>query len=112
MSFPLRWTVQRLPYLAGATDSHGNPVDSWGDPVDVKVYGWGAPTTDEPPLAGHDRVVVDLLVYGPGSMPFTSMDRAVVESKTYEVVGEVDDYDHGPFGWQPGATVSLRRVEG
>ena len=30
----------------------------------------------------------------------------------FEVVGEIEDFNHGPFGFQPGSVVRLKRVTG
>lgn len=110
--FPTPYTVQRLPYVEGATDAHGNPVESWGAPEDVAVYGWAAPNSTEPKLAGHDRVVVDVEVYAPTSFAGPRDKVTLPAGKTYRVEGEPEDYNHGPFGWQPGYVVNLSRVEG
>lgn len=107
-----RYTVQRLPYVAGAEDSHGNPVDSWGDPVDTPVYGWASPSSSEPKLAGHDRVVVDVEMGAPVGTVAEPRDKFVLGGRTYTVEGEPEDYNHSPFGGQPGIVVNLRRVEG
>lgn len=104
-------TVQRIPYQSGATDSHGNPVESWGVPVDVGIYGFDPGATGEPRRPGFDRVTVDPTVYGPYEMPFEYRDKAVVRGEVFTVEGVVRRWRH-PNGKEPGAVVHLQRVEG
>lgn len=111
MTFPLAQTVQHLPFVAGVEDSHGNPIGSWDTPVEVAVYGWASPTSTEPKLAGHDRVIVDVEMFAPSTWPGHARDRVTVAGATFEVIGEPEDYNHGPFGWEPGVVVNLQLVE-
>lgn len=111
MFIPARKTLE-VKRQTEVEDPFGNIVSSWSDPEPVKVYGWEVPTTDEPNLAGHDRVIVDLLVLTPPSAAIGAHDRVVVMGREFEVIGEVEDAGNGPFGFDPGARVKLRRVEG
>ena len=111
--FPLAQTIGHRVYDATARDSHGNSVDAWADPVDVQVYGWHTGSSDEPRVVGHDRVVVQGQVLAPES--FRPSPRDLVDlpgAGTYEVIGEPEDYNHGPFDWRPGVVVNLRRATG
>jgi hypothetical protein len=107
--YPLTQTIGHAVYAAGAVDSHGNPAASWAAPVDVWVYGYG-PRGDSTEPAGT-QVIVGLEVYAP-RMAVDARDRFVVDGKTYEVDGEVGDWTKGPFGFTPGLTFALKRVEG
>lgn len=109
---PTPHTVQVLPFKPGEPDSHGNPTRAWGEPVEYAVYGWDKPNPVEPKLAGHDRVVVDIEVFAPESIVVGPDDRMVVNGQTYDVIGEVEDWNHGPWRWRPGVVVNLRRVDG
>ena len=109
--FPERFTVKHSARSSGSVDSHGNPVESWSSPVDVKVYGWGPPSPDvetRPELSGV-KIVLDVFCKtafcGPG-------DRVTVGGILYDVVGHPEDFNHGPFGFTPGYRVSLKRAEG
>lgn len=88
----------------------------FGPPENVQVFGWSVPQSEEPGVSGQDRVVVDVQMLGSVSMTVSHRDRFVLPSGphagTFEVSGEVQDYNHGPFGWAPGVVVNLRRVEG
>lgn len=101
-----------MPFEPGSVDAHGNPVKAWGDPVEHAVHGWSIPNPVEPKLAGHDRVVVDVEVLAPESVVVGPDDRMVVDGKTYDVVGEREDWNHSPWGWRPGFVINLRRVDG
>lgn len=110
--FPLRHVVGVRVFQEGAFDSHGNPVRSWADPVEQAVYGWYVPSTDEPAVAGHDRVVVDVKVLVPPGFVCGPNDRVVVDGSTFDVVGLLEDYTFGPWGYRPGAVLNLREVSG
>lgn len=104
-------------FTPGGPDPHRDPgtyTPPLDDPgTDVPVYGWAIPSTSNPELAGHpDRVSADGDLYAPPT--FTPTPRSVIglPSGRYEVLGEVQDYNHGPFDWQPGSTVNLRKVVG
>lgn len=99
-------------WSTGGTDAHGNPIEGWSDPEPVRIYGWEVPRTAEPLRAGHDRVVVDLSMFVPPGFEVSAHDRVDIKGRTYEVVGEFEDASNGPFGFDPGGTVQLRRVEG
>lgn len=108
--FPTPWTVQHAVYSSGGDDPHGNEEESWAQPVDRKVYGWGAPQSSEPKRAGAEAVVVNLELYAP-VFPVGDMDRIVVDGLAYDVIGEAEDFNHGPFGFAPGMVVNLKRAE-
>lgn len=117
MTFPLRYTVGIHTMSTTGLDAHRNPAKVYTPPLDqpgtpVKVYGWSTPFTTEPKLAGHDRVIVDVeLLVPPGfpSAPGSVIDLPVGQ---FEVIGEIQDYTRGPFGWEPGGVVNLRRITG
>lgn len=93
-------------------DELENVIDSWAAPVEVMVFGWEPPVSSEPLLAGHDRVVVDLKLYGPRSFSVVPRDRVVVDGRLFEVVGYPQDPNFNPW-WQPGlVTILLKRIEG
>lgn len=110
-AFPTPYTVDVLPFVAGAEDSHGNATDTWGAAVTQAVHGWSGPS-DEPGERGRDAVTWDLKLYAPPGFVVGPRDRVIVLGKTYEVEGDVEDFTHGPFRFAAGLRVSLRRVEG
>lgn len=110
--FPLLFTVGHRIYSAGAEDDWGNTVSGWADPVTKPVYGWGAPVTSEPKVAGHGRDVVEIELLVPPGFECSPRDRMVLDGDEYEVIGGPEMYDHNPFGWNPGGVINLKAVSG
>lgn len=102
-----RISVKR--YEAGATDDHGNEVESWTEPEQITVYGWGPAYGSVE--TGNSRVVVGIDVFMPNSLSITALDRVLIGSDEYHVDGELADYSHGPFGFKAGVVMRLKRVE-
>lgn len=75
-----------------------------------KVYGW-APTSEternEAAMAG--RTISELTLYTPDT-DWSANDKIVVDGESYEAIGGPQNFNHGPFGYQPGCTLNLRRV--
>ena len=113
MTFPLAQAIDHLAYRGQERNSRGNLVDVWADPVPVRVYGWYIASAEEPQVAGHERVRVDAVVLAPEEFRPGPQDRVVLPAYgEYEVVAQAEDYNHGPFGWRPGNSISLRQVTG
>ncbi len=92
------------PVYAPAKDADGTPVP---------VYGWSTPDSTEPPVAGHDRVIVDLQLLAPPTTTIGAHDLVdIPDEGQFEVIGDPLDFDSGPFGFKPGKVINLRRVEG
>ncbi len=106
--------LERYQAEAGE-DENGNEISGYAPPVEVLVFGWENPRTrrsDEPVLAGHERVLVDVDLYAPQSLNIAPKDRLILNGKRFEVLGYPDDPNNNPW-WRPGlVTVSLRRIEG
>lgn len=77
-----------------------------------QVYGWSTPLSTEPAVAGHDRVVVDVQLMVPPGFPAGPYDVIDLPDGEYQVIGQPEDFNHGPFGWQPGTVLNLRKVTG
>lgn len=109
-----------MPYwrhTPGEPDPHRDPptfsppLDQPGTPI--KVYGWAIPSTTNPSLDGHpDRVSADGDLYAPPGFEPTPRSLVRLPQGRFEVIGLVQDYDHGPFDWQPGSVINLRKVDG
>lgn len=114
MTFPLAQTIKHAAFNGTTRDTRGNIVESWAAAVDVYVYGWHTGSSHEPQIAGHDRVVVEGQVFGPESWRPSPRDRVTLPgvAGTYEVIGEPEDYNHGPFGFRPGLVTNLKKTEG
>ena len=109
---PLPWSAKISRFKAGSTDAFGNPVESWESPVEFACF-WWTPSSSEPAMAGHDRVVADLVVVVAAGFSCGPRDRITVDGRDYGVDGEPRDYNHGPFGFSPDRLViECRRVDG
>jgi hypothetical protein len=109
MGFPLTQTIGHKVYTPGAVDSHNNPVDDWEDPVDLAVIGLAPATSGEP---GGTQVVTGVTVYSAPGFNLDPRDRFVYKGVEWMVDGEEGDWTDGPFGFEPGGTFNLKRVEG
>lgn len=122
--YPQPFTVQRIRRTKSGENALKQPV--YSDSVStVAVYGWQPVSEVErytAALAG--RTVTDLKLLSPTG-DFLPTDAVViggavtiVDGKAevtgggakYEVDGQVEDYNHGPFGFTPGYAIGLRRV--
>lgn len=112
MRFPTPWTVQLSKWSYGPKDRFGDQTKVWSDPVTRNVYGWSPPDlTEEVFSANRDAVVQDLDIYDPDDSVYAPDDLVIVNGTTYSVLGNTRNYDHGPFGYQPGGVVRVKRVE-
>lgn len=107
-SFPLPHEVIRIRRIRTTDlDELGNDVIVDAEvPEAVQVAGWATPSSDEPKLAGHDRQTVTVELYAPVGL-FRPEDAVQLPERedTLEVIGEPENYSHGPFGWDPGLEV-------
>lgn len=108
-------TVGWRAYVAGAPDAHGNPTAGYDAEVPLEVlavYPPGTTSTDEPE-PGRDETTTDLIVLTyPGDVEVRARDRLVIDGAEFEVDGDPSDWGRGPYGWRPGAQITLKRAEG
>lgn len=109
--YPLAQTITHKPYLSDTEDAHGNPVPAYGDVIDRQVYGYGPPIRTQDAEPGGTQVIVGLDVYAP-IFPVDDRDHFVIDGQEYSVEGEAGVWDNGPFGFSPGQSFRLKRVEG
>lgn len=91
--------------LSDERDMLGNEV--WVDEErEILVHGWAVPQSSEPKLAGHSQRVVAVEMLAPVGA-FTANDAVKLPGRdgVLEVIGEPENYEHGPFGWSPGIEV-------
>jgi len=114
VTFPTPFTVGWHTFSEAGEDRNGNPVHTWTPALDasgtsVAVMGW-APTQTGEPQQDHSLELWDLLVpAGVVSHPGDVVDLPNVGQ--YEVIGVLQDYSQGPFGYRPGGVVQLRRYQ-
>lgn len=104
-------SVQHQPFIAGAEDAHGNPVESWGAAVSVGVYAFDPGGSVEPVVPGHDRVITEPTLYAPEGAVFGDRDRVTARGVLYEVEGVTAVWRH-PNGLRPGNVINLKKVDG
>jgi hypothetical protein len=105
-----RWTAYVVPYVGTTRDEYGNVTDTWGSPVPKKVFGWGAPTFYEYTIS-RDTVTIDIELLAPSGFEVNPKDKIRLDGQTYDVQGGVEAYNRGPFGFDPGVRVKLRRFQ-
>lgn len=116
MSFPTPYTIGHHAYSPGGDDPYSDPPtftpprDQAG--TEVAVIGWGAPQSQEPKIAGQNRVVVDIELYVPPDFRPGPHDLIDLPGGQFEVIGYPEDCNHGFHQWQPGNVVNLQRTEG
>lgn len=111
MLFTPSETVAYAAFQSGTEDAHGNPVESWADPVDVDVLAFDPGSTSEPRLPGQDRVVIEPTLYVPTDVVMGSRDRVTARGLLYEVDGATREWSHPELS-PSGNVITLRRVEG
>lgn len=110
MPFSELYTVT-VRHRSVTQDSRGNDVESYGDPVEHPVYGWGPPASDSETRDELTGVERRLTVYA--RTGFTGpRDLVTVNGVEYRAVGHPMDWNHGPFGWKPGFQINLEIEEG
>lgn len=117
MSFPTPYTVDVLHLQPAGQDDYGNDTETFGPAHTQRVYGWapgGAGSARSTREADDARatVVTDLQLFAPAEFVCGAQDRVVIGGVTYFVEGNVEDFNHGPFGFRPGVRVNLQRVTG
>lgn len=110
MTFPTPHTVSHSVFNGTGVDELGNDVESWAEPVDVRVIGWHASLVET--VEGHtSRVVSDIDLLTPPGLAVSVRDKFTLDGDLFEVV-EFQDCTKGFHGWQPGNVVKLRKVTG
>jgi len=113
-TYPEPFTVGHRVYSSTGDDGYGNPVESWATAVDVAAYAVypGVPGEDYEP--GRIASLIPMFVLGTATAlgSVKARDRMVWGGEEFEVDGEPENYNYGPFGFEPGVRVRLMRVEG
>jgi hypothetical protein len=87
------------------------PRDQPGTPV--KVYGWAVTTTREPSAPGpspHNMVVTEVDLFAPPGFTIAPHDVVDLPDGQYEVIGDPQTFQQGPFGSTLGTVVALKKV--
>ena len=112
--FPTPYTVELLPFVAGARDARNNVTDTFAEPVPWKVRGWSR-TTGESKGEHVDRLTFDIELLIDFDNPSSMRDRVRIpagpDAGVYEIVGYAG-YGNSPWPKVSGAVVNLKRVTG
>lgn len=101
-----RHAVTHIARHMGDRDTHGNPVITWAEPVRRPVFGWHQLTAEELTAQGINRSMRRLAVLADWTPAIG--DRITVLGETFEVDGEPEDWNHGPFAFAPGYRFYLK----
>lgn len=112
MTFPMLHRVTRVRRTVGEeVDELGNDIVK-EDATELPVFGWYYASPDEPVVAGHPRIEVDVfLIAGVGD--FVATDAVVLpgDPDAFEVIGPGQNYDNNPW-WSPHReVVTLKRSQ-
>lgn len=106
---PVQIMVERF-VPGGVPDGYGGFEPGWSPPEVVDVFGWAPAGSTEPKTVGENRVIVSIEVFAP--FPLQAKDKVTISGKLYDVIGEPEDWNHGPYGHQPGYVINLKRIDG
>ncbi|CQD07268.1 bacteriophage protein [Mycolicibacterium conceptionense] len=112
MSFPTPHTVGHAVFTGIGEDDLGNDIETWADPVPVKVIAWQLSAVEN--INGYtSRVVADIDMAIPPDLVVSIQDRIVIPGapKPFEVTA-IEDANHGFHGWTPGSVLKLKAVTG
>jgi len=100
--FPLPFKCDQLAYIPGDENSHGNPDEQWAAPVERDCFWWDPSSTEIPmsPTAGS-RAVADRYLVVAASVTVDHRDKFTVNGHEFTVSGLPEDFNHGPFGFDP-----------
>ncbi|AWY05193.1 head-to-tail stopper [Gordonia phage Margaret] len=111
---PGTYPIRHLVYVPDGKDEYNNDIDTWEDGVFRMIYGANDPETSEDPTAGPNRTIITRKLLIPPGQKYNPRDRVELADEPgfqYEVEGTSSD-GHNPYGWNPGGTVIVRRVDG
>lgn len=96
------------------TDRFGNERVAAGDWEPVKVTGWSLFDSQESHGDSILRTVTKLKVHFPQDQtPNAGQKVKLPDGTVWNVEATPTDYNHGPFGWQPGLRTAIcEKVEG
>lgn len=108
---PCRQLCQKQSY-APTTDSHGAPVDAWGTPSDVMVYGWAFAKESADIEQGRTPIDRDVDLLVPPGGANAPRDHWILNGVAFEQIGHAEDFTNGPWLFTPGFRINLKRIEG
>lgn len=112
--YPELHTIGHAVHSSSGDDGYGNPVDAWADAVDRSVNAIYPGTPGEDYEPGRNPSTIPMIVLGSTDQlgTVTYRDRIVWDGDTFEVEGNPESFDFGPFDFEPGIRIRMVRVEG
>ncbi len=105
-----------IGYMACHTDEddYGNVVQWWDEAVTRYIYGANSPVSSEDPTRGTSFLIVTRVLLLPKTFALSPFDKITLPDEPgyeYSVEGVQSEGTRNPFGWNPGGTVTVRRVD-
>lgn len=107
--YPTRFEITHIVRVRTGENALGQPIYA-ETRRSRRVYGWQPASENErvtAALAG--RTITDLILLTPDG-DYNAADGVVIDGRDYEVLGDAEDHNAGPFGFAPGYSVRLRKV--
>ncbi|WP_336819504.1 hypothetical protein [Gordonia sp. MMO-8] len=95
-------------------DDYGNVVQWWDEAVTRYIYGANSPVSSEDPTRGTSFLIVTRVLLLPKTFALSPFDKITLPDEPgyeYSVEGVQSEGTRNPFGWNPGGTVTVRRVD-
>lgn len=90
----------------------GEHVDAWAPPVEVPVFGWGPPASDDVIRGTQSGYETREVLYAPTGFARHRDRITLPDGRVFLAQGTPRDFNNGPFGWRPGYAIDLTSVEG
>lgn len=105
-----------IGYLACHTgeDDYGNVVQGWDEAETLYIHGANSPISSENPTRGASFSIVTRVMHLPKTFALSPFDKITLRDEPgyeYSVEGVQSQGTRNPFGWDPGGTVTVRRVD-
>lgn len=110
--FPFGESVTVQARVVGVEDSHGNPVESFADPVTVDGCAFDPGGSVETLGPGREQVVSRPRVFLPADTVITARSLLTVRGLLYRVDGDPAVWVNPFTGWAPGTVATLERAAG
>lgn len=110
--FPFGESVTVQARVVGSEDSHGNPIETFADPVSVDGCAFDPGGSVEMVEPGREAVVSRPRVFLPPGTVITARSLLTVRGLLYRVMGDPADWRNPFTGWAPGVVAELERASG
>jgi hypothetical protein len=109
---PYGETILIHPYVEGDYDPNGNPVVSWGEPVERDHVAVAPHMVEKEDNGQRSMVVSGYDLYDTFDAPIGPRDQITVRGDRYEIDGEVERWRNPYTGVDRGSKIIVKRVSG